>query len=55
MLDLLHDWLGAVPIVHLFVIIAAGHLLGEVRFPGGFRLGVAGVLLSRCRLLASAS
>lgn len=41
---LLHDWLFAVPIVRLFVIIAAGYLLGEIRFPGGFRLGVAGVL-----------
>lgn len=44
MLDLLHDWLFTLPIVRLFVIIAVGYLLGEVRFPGGFRLGVAGVL-----------
>lgn len=42
--DWFHDWMFALPIVRLFVIIAIGYLLGEVRFPGGFRLGVAGVL-----------
>jgi putative transport protein len=40
----MHDWLLNSPIIRLFVIIALGYLVGEIRFPGGFRLGVAGVL-----------
>ena len=40
----MHDWLLNSPIIRLFVIIALGYLVGEIKFPGGFRLGVAGVL-----------
>src|SRR6266498_2671745 len=40
----MHDWLLNSPIVRLFVIIALGYVVGEIKFPGGFRLGVAGVL-----------
>ncbi len=40
----MHDWLLNSPIVRLFVIIALGYIVGEIKFPGGFRLGVAGVL-----------
>ena len=40
----MHDWLLNSPIMRLFVIIALGYVLGEIKFPGGFRLGVAGVL-----------
>jgi len=40
----MHHWLLNSPIVRLFVIIALGYLVGEIKFPGGFRLGVAGVL-----------
>ena len=40
----MHDWLLNFPIVRLFSIIALGYLVGEIKFPGGFRLGVAGVL-----------
>lgn len=40
----MHEWLLNSPIVRLFVIIALGYLVGEIKFPGGFRLGVAGVL-----------
>ena len=40
----MHDWLLNSPIVRLFVIIALGYVFGEIKFPGGFRLGVAGVL-----------
>ncbi len=40
----MHEWLINSPIVRLFVIIALGYLVGEIKFPGGFRLGVAGVL-----------
>ena len=35
---------GGQPILLLFAVIALGFLLGEVRFPGGFRFGVAAVL-----------
>ncbi|MEK7678235.1 MAG: hypothetical protein AAB676_20590 [Verrucomicrobiota bacterium] len=31
-------------VARLFIIISLGYLLGEVRFPGNFRLGVAAVL-----------
>jgi putative transport protein len=40
----MHEWLFNSPITRLFAIIALGYLVGEIRFPGGFRLGVAGVL-----------
>lgn len=40
----MHDWLLHSPLIRLFVIIALGYLVGEIKFPGGFRLGVAGVL-----------
>lgn len=40
----LHHWILHTPIARIFVIIALGYLVGEIRFPGGFRLGVAGVL-----------
>lgn len=40
----MHEWLLNSPIIRLFVIIALGYLVGEIKFPGGFRLGVAGVL-----------
>lgn len=40
----MHDWLLNSPVIRLFVIIALGYLVGEIKFPGGFRLGVAGVL-----------
>lgn len=40
----MHDWLLNSPIIRLFVIIALGYVVGEIKFPGGFRLGVAGVL-----------
>lgn len=40
----MHEWLLNSPLIRLFVIIALGYLVGEIKFPGGFRLGVAGVL-----------
>lgn len=40
----MHEWLLNSPVIRLFVIIALGYLVGEIKFPGGFRLGVAGVL-----------
>lgn len=40
----MHEWLLNSPVVRLFVIIALGYLVGEIKFPSGFRLGVAGVL-----------
>jgi putative transport protein len=42
--EMMHEWLEHSPIARLFAIIAVGYLVGEIRFPGGFRLGVAGVL-----------
>jgi putative transport protein len=39
----MHNWFSS-PIIRLFVIIAMGYVVGEIRFPGGFRFGVAGVL-----------
>lgn len=52
----MHDWLLHSPIIRLFVIIALGYLVGEIKFPGGFRLGVAGVLFVGlgCGLLSPA-
>ncbi|MGV3773899.1 MAG: aspartate:alanine exchanger family transporter [Verrucomicrobiales bacterium] len=38
------EWLLHFPVARLFAIIALGYLLGEIKFPGGFRLGVSGVL-----------
>ncbi len=40
----IHEILLHSPMARLFAIIALGYLVGEIRFPGGFRLGVAGVL-----------
>jgi AspT/YidE/YbjL antiporter-like protein len=40
----MQEWILSSPIVRLFVIIALGYLLGEIKFPGGFRLGVTGGL-----------
>lgn len=40
----MHDWLLNSPVIRLFVLIALGYLVGEIKFPGEFRLGVAGVL-----------
>lgn len=40
----MYDWLINAPLSRLFLIIAIGYLVGEIKFPGGFRLGVAGVL-----------
>ena len=37
-------FLGENPVLLLFAVIALGFLLGEVRFPGGLRFGVAAVL-----------
>jgi putative transport protein len=40
----LHDFLLARPLLVLFLVIALGYLLGELKFPGNFRFGVAAVL-----------
>lgn len=42
--DLLWHWLESSTLLRLFLIIALGYLLGDLRLPGGFRLGVAAVL-----------
>ena len=33
----MHEWLLNSPIIRLFVIIALGYLVGEIKFPCGFR------------------
>lgn len=43
-LDPLRQWLESSVLLRLFLIIALGYLLGDVRWPGRFRLGVAAVL-----------
>lgn len=40
----LQEMLLGQPLLALFLIIALGYLIGEIRFPGNFRLGVAAVL-----------
>lgn len=40
----LHDLLAHSALLRLFLVIAIGYLLGEVRLPGKFRFGIAAVL-----------
>lgn len=43
-MDWLHDLLAHSAIIRLFLVIAIGYLLGEVKLPGNFRFGIAAVL-----------
>lgn len=43
-LESLHQWLESSVLLRLFLIIALGYLLGDLKLPGGFRFGVAAVL-----------
>lgn len=45
LLELLLDLLAESAILRLFVIVAIGYLLGEIRFPGNFRFGLVAVLM----------
>lgn len=44
------DWAGHVlhesAVLRLFIVVGVGYLLGEVKFPGNFRLGLAAVLFA---------
>lgn len=44
LLDTLQHWLAGSVLLRLFLIIALGYLLGDLRLPGGFRFGVSAVL-----------
>jgi putative transport protein len=44
MIEGLHGLLADSVLIRLFVIIALGYFLGEIRLPGNFRFGVAAVL-----------
>ena len=44
MVDWLHGFLGSSVVARLFLVIAVGYVVGEVTFPGKFRLGIAAVL-----------
>ena len=44
------DWAGHVlhesAVLRLFIVVGVGYLLGEIKFPGNFRLGLAAVLFA---------
>lgn len=42
--DTVLHWLEGSVLLRLFLVIALGYLLGDLRLPGGFRFGVAAVL-----------
>lgn len=42
--DALANWLEGSVLIRLFLIIALGYVLGDLRLPGNFRIGVAAVL-----------
>ena len=33
-------------VLRLFIVVGVGYLLGEIKFPGNFRLGLAAVLFA---------
>ena len=43
-MDWLHDLLAHSALLRLFLVIAIGYLLGEIKLPGNFRFGIAAVL-----------
>lgn len=43
-LDVFANWLEGSVLIRLFLIIALGYLLGDLKLPGNFRIGVAAVL-----------